>query len=410
MNISHSKNSFISSLQQRELPFGEFIALMAMMMSLVALSIDAVLPALGVIGSELNIENTNNQQLIIGFVFLGMAFGQLLFGPWSDSVGRRKAMLFGYLVFFAGTALSLYSTDLNDMLISRLLQGFGMAAPKVLSTAIVRDLYSGRAMARVMSFVMVIFILVPMLAPIFGQLMLTIANWQAIFLSIAAIGVLSLSWYLLRQGETLSSDHQAKFTFSRTKHAITTIVKNPKAIGNTLAVSLISGPFIFYLGSSQQLFQVTYELGDNFPYYFAFIALAIGLASFVNGKKVMQHGMLKILTLALSVIITTSVLFLSVVWLNNGLPALWLTTIYMFITFFCLGLTFGNFNALAMEPLGKIAGIGAAFIGALSTFVGSLLSMFIGSFFNDTLYPLVISFMMAGILALITVRTIDQDK
>ncbi|NVK25964.1 MAG: MFS transporter, partial [Gammaproteobacteria bacterium] len=326
------------------------------------------------------------------------------------SVGRRKAMFTGYAVFFVGTIMSLYATDLNQMLVSRLLQGFGMAAPKVLSTAIVRDLFLGRAMARVMSFVMVIFILVPMLAPLFGQVMLSFFDWRAIFIAIGVFALISMCWYWLRQAETLNADHQSSFTWHRTKNTIKTIVTTPQVIGNTLSASILSGPFIFYLGSSQQLFQQTYQLGEWFPYYFALIALAIGMASFVNGKKVMKHGMLKILTFALRSIVFTSSIFMVIVWLKGGLPDLLLTTIYMFITFFSLGLTFGNMNALAMEPLGKMAGIGAAFVGAMSTFIASLLSVVIGWFYNDTMYPLVISFACAGLLAMLVVWRVNRGS
>jgi MFS transporter, DHA1 family, multidrug resistance protein len=400
----------IKRYQQYALPLREFIAMMALMMSIVALSIDALLPALESIGHSLGVTNANDNQLLVGTLFIGMAFGQLLFGPLSDSVGRRRSMMMGYLVFFIGSLLALIAKDFDTMLISRFLQGFGLAAPRVLSTAIVRDLYEGRAMARVMSFVMMIFVLVPILAPIFGQLILTMANWQAIFVVIALTGLVSLGWYLLRQGETLAAEDQADFTFARTIHALQFIISNRTAIGYTIAAGLIFGPFIFYLSSAQQLFQKTYELDQWFPLYFAGLAFAFGLSSFINGKQVMKYGMHRMVRFGLSLMTTTSILFILIAWWFNGLPVLWVTTVYMLIAFFCIGLLFGNLNALAMEPLGHIAGIGAAVVGSLSTFISATLAVIIGQQFNDTVLPLAISFTIAGLATIVLMLWIENGR
>lgn len=390
----------ISRYQQRVLPFSEFITLMALMMSLVALSIDAVLPALESIGTSFGVTNANDNQLLIGSLFIGMAFGQLFFGPLSDSIGRRCSMTIGFSVFFIGSVMALLADTFEAMLISRFLQGLGVAAPRAVSTAIVRDLYEGRAMARVMSFIMMIFILVPMLAPAFGQIILTMANWQAIFVVIALIGLISLAWYLLRQGETLAEEDQADFTVSRTLGALGAIFSNRVALGYTIAAGIISGPFIFYLSSAQQLFQHAYELGEWFPAYFAGLALAFGMSSYINGKQVMHFGMHRIVRFALNLMTVSSFLFIFVTWWFSGLPALWITTIYMLLTFFCIGLIFGNLNALAMQPLGHIAGIGAAVVGSLSTFIAVTMAVIIGRYFDGTVHPQVIGFFVSGLATL----------
>jgi DHA1 family bicyclomycin/chloramphenicol resistance-like MFS transporter len=400
----------IRRYQQHVLPFREFIALMALMMSLVALSIDAVLPALESIGSSFGVTNANDNQLLIGSLFIGMAFGQLLFGPLSDSIGRRRSMTIGFLVFFVGSLMALFADNFETMLISRLFQGLGVAAPRAVSTAIVRDLYEGRAMARVMSFIMMIFILVPMLAPAFGQIILTVANWQAIFVVIALIGLVSLVWYLLRQGETLAEENQADFTVTRTLHALRVIFTNRAAYGYTIAAGIISGPFIFYLSSAQQLFQNTYELGQWFPLYFAGLAFAFGMSSFVNGKQVMKFGMHRIVKFALNLMTVSSFLFIFIAWWFNGLPDLWITTIYMLLTFFCIGLIFGNLNALAMQPLGHIAGIGAAVVGSLSTFISVIMAFIIGQQFDGTVHPQVISFSVSGVTTLVLMWWIEDKK
>lgn len=386
--------------QKHTLPFKEFISMMALMMSLVALSIDSILPALDSIGESMGNKNTNDNQLMIAFLFIGLGIGQLLFGPLSDSIGRRKAILIGYVLFFSGSVLTITATDYNTMLVSRFIQGFGVAAPRVLSTAIIRDLYQGRAMAKVMSFAMVIFILVPMLAPIIGQAILTVFNWRGIFIFTALVGVTSLCWYLLRQGETLAIENRTRFTWLRLKHSFNLIFCDRKVIGYIIASGIISGPFVFFLSSSQQLLQYTYQLDDYFPLYFAGIAFVLGIASFVNGKQVVRHGMLKIATLSLSLLLVTSFLFLLISLYFNGLPPLWVTTIYLLFLFFCLGLIFGNLTALSMEHLGSIAGIGAAVVGSTSTLMSVGIAVVIGQQFDGTVYPLVISFFTATVLIL----------
>lgn len=396
--------------QKHTLPFKEFVGLMALVMSLVALSIDSILPALGTIGDSMGNKDPNDNQLMISFLFIGVALGQFLFGPLSDSIGRRKSMLIGYSIFFTGSLLAIMASDYDTMLFSRFLQGFGVSVARVLSTAIVRDLYSGRRMAKVMSFIMMIYISVPMLAPIIGQTILTIFNWQAIFIFTGLVGLISLLWYLIRQGETLAVENRTDFTWLRVKHSFCTIFSNRKIIGYVVASGLISGPFIFFLSSSQQLLQFSYALGEYFPLYFAGIAFVLGVASFVNGKYVIQYGMLKIASFSLFLLMASSVVFFIISLFFSGLPPLWVTTVYLLILFFCLGLVFGNLTALSMEPLGSMAGMGAAIVGAVSTLMSVLIAVVIGQLFNGTTYVLTLSFLAASVIILLLIKWINSPE
>lgn len=387
-----------------KLRFGEFVALMALMMSLVAMTIDMMLPALSTIGADLGAQSENASQLIVTMIFLGLALGQLVYGPLSDSVGRKPAIYLGYAVFFTGTLLSIFAVTFPMLLLGRLLQGIGVAAPRSVSLALIRDQYEGRAMAQVMSFISVVFILVPIIAPSFGQAILLVAAWRAIFVVLFLLGVVSLAWFALRQPETLSAARRAPLSAARIGRGLREVLSSRVTLGYTLMAGLIAGAFQGYLSSAQQVFQFQYELGTLFPVIFAINAIAIGLASFTNGRLVMRYGMRTLSRIALFTLCGLSVAFLGVALLTGGQPSLWLFIGYLLPTFFCVGLLFGNMNAMAMEPVGHLAGMGAAVVGSLSTLLATPLGLAIGQAYNGTVTPLVLGFTVLGLGALALMR------
>ncbi len=384
--------------------FGEFVAMMALMMSLVAMSIDAMLPALADIGADLGAPRENANQLVVTMIFLGLAVGQLFYGPLSDSIGRKPAIAMGYAVYVAGSLLAIFAMSFPMMLAGRLLQGLGMAAPRSVSLALIRDRFEGRAMAQVMSFITVVFILVPIIAPSFGQAILLVADWRAIFAALLLIALVSLIWFLLRQPETLPPARRAPLSASRVARGLREVLSNPVTLGYTLMAGLIAGAFQGYLSSAQQIFQFQYGLGTLFPLIFAVNAAAIGLASFTNGRLVMRYGMRSLARLALIVLCALSAVFTGVALATGGQPALWLFMAFLLPTFFCVGLLFGNMNSLAMQPLGHIAGVGAAVVGSLSTLLATPLGATIGQAYNGTVTPLVLGFAVLGLSALALMR------
>ena len=398
------------STERAKLSFGEFVALMALMMSLVAMSIDSMLPALADIGNDLGVARENANQLIVTMIFLGLATGQLLYGPLSDSVGRKPAIYLGYGVFIVGTLLSIFALNFPMMLVGRLLQGIGVAAPRSVSVALIRDQYEGRAMAQVMSFIMVVFILVPIIAPSFGQAILLVADWRAIFVALLLLGVGSLTWFALRQPETLPASRRVPLSARRIGRGLREVMGNHIALGYTLMAGLVSGAFQGYLSSAQQIFQFQYELGTLFPLIFALNAVAIGLASFTNGRLVMRYGMRMLSRVALVTMCGLAVGFLALALVMGGHPPLWLFMAYLMLSFFCVGILFGNLNSMAMEPLGHIAGIGAAVVGALATFLATPLGMVIGQAYNGTVTPLVTGFAVLGLTALALMRWAEGSK
>ncbi len=393
-----------------QMPFAEFVTLMAMMMSLVALAIDAMLPALALMGDALQVSDVNDVQLVVAVLFLGMAVGQLCYGPASDSFGRRPVMYVGYALFIAGGVLSIIAQDLDVMLLGRFLQGFGLAAPKILTVAIVRDQFAGREMARVMSFIMVIFIVIPMVAPVFGQLILWVADWRYIFVAILGIGLISLIWFHLRQPETHPPERRVAFSLKAISQAFISVSTDRFAMGYTLMAGIVSGAFVAYLSSSAQVFQQLYGLGDWFPLYFAMLAFAIGFSSYLNGRLVMRLGMQHLTWRALLILMISSTVCVAFSSYWQGVPPLWLLTLYFIIAFACIGMLFSNLNALAMEGLGQYAGMGAAVVGAVSTLLSAVIGVFIGDLFNETVIPLVAGFAVCAAAGLVMMRWIEAGR
>jgi len=368
----------------------EFVILVSMMMSLMALSIDAMLPALSQIDIDLNVQNPNDRQLIVSTIFLGAALGQLFFGPLSDKTGRKPSMYIGYSMFICGALLSAFANTFPMMLFGRLLQGIGISAPRAILLALVRDLYEGRLMARVMSFVMTVLLLIPMVAPSLGLVILYQAGWRSIFFSFVLIALLTLIWFALRMPETLSPEKRTPFSPQRIITSTLEIIKIRPAFGYTLSAGLISGAFLGYLNSAQQIFQEGYALGERFPLYFALIAFSIGIASFLNARLVLRFGMRFLVWWSLIAILGLAFLTLGIAIMTSGYLPLWLVTIYLMSTFFCVGILFGNQNSLAMEPLGHLAGLGAAIVGSLSTLISIPLGTLIGRSYSGTVIPLII--------------------
>jgi DHA1 family bicyclomycin/chloramphenicol resistance-like MFS transporter len=382
--------------------FVEFVVLVALIISLVALSIDAMLPALPEIAADLVFERVNDAQYVISMLFVGMGFGQILFGPLSDSIGRKPAINLGFLIFILGCLLSIFAQDFGDMMVGRFLQGLGAAGPRIVSIALVRDCYEGRAMARVMSFVMTIFILVPIIAPSIGQLIIVYSTWHSIFVLFLVLSLVVMSWFSLRQPETLPKQKRIRFSAVLMMRNLKLIFAIPAAIGYTITMGFVFGAFIGYLSSAQQILQTQYALGNQFAIYFGVLAASIGLASLVNAQLVIRLGMRRLSSMAMLVSALLSTPFFFLAQYYQGHPPLALLMTYLLCVFFFFGIMFGNLNALAMEPLGHIAGLGSAVVGSVSTLMSVMLGIIIADAYNGTILPLVAGFSILSILGLIT--------
>lgn len=378
----------------------EFVALMASLMSIVALSIDALLPALPEIGEALGVNNANNNQLLITMIFLGLGFGQLIFGPLSDSFGRKPIVYIGFGVFVIATLICVTTNSFEMMILGRVLQGVGLASPRTLSIAIVRDSYSGNYMAKILSIVVMVFILVPVIAPTLGQFLLHFYNWESIFYINLIFGIFVMLWFWQRQPETLAVENRVKFSTRLFIDGTKEFFKHKDAVAFTFVSGFITGSFMVYLSTSQQIFQVQYNLADMFPYIFASLAISVGLATYLNSRIVLKYGMWRIAYIATIAYAIISVLYVVLFWSGNN-PGIIVLVGFFAMQFFAIGFLFGNLRALAMQPIGHIAGIGAAINGFISTVMAVPIANYIGSFVTDSVLPLFIGFSIFGVLSML---------
>jgi len=377
----------------------EFVALMAALMSIAALALDALLPALDMIGAAVGTTDIAQNQLLITLFFLGLGLGPLLFGPVSDSIGRKPVVYIGFGVFILSSYLCIYSTSLEWMLAGRVLQGMSLSAPRTISIAMIRDSYSGDYMARIMSFVTVVFILVPVIAPATGKWILDSVGWQGIFHVQVVFSVLVSLWFWRRQPETLLQRNRKSFRADVFIRGYRELLSYRQTMGFTFIWGLVTGSFLVYLSTAQQIFQEQYALADAFPYIFAALAITIGAATLLNGTLVIRYGMLRLVTISLSLYVLTPLVYV-LFYSQQGNPPLWILMLFFGVQFFAVGFLFGNLRSLAMEPLGHIAGIGAALTGCLATIMAVPISAFIGQFVVSSVYPMFLGFLICGLLAM----------
>ncbi|CAM1368231.1 Bicyclomycin resistance protein [Tenacibaculum litopenaei] len=385
---------------------------MASLMSLVALSIDALLPALSPIGTSIHVTDNQDLQLLITMIFLGLGVGQLISGPISDSVGRKPLIYVGFIVFVLASILCVYSESLEWMIVGRIFQGVGLSAPRTLSIAMVRDTFSGNYMAKIMSFVVVIFILVPVVAPSIGKLLLDQYGWQAIFYSQLFFGAFVILWLAKRQPETLKEEYKTPLRLQLFTNGLREFFKQRQAWVFTLVSGLITGAFMVYLSASQQIFENQYQLKEEFPFIFAGLAISVGLATFLNGTLVMKYGMYRLVRFFAILFIAVSGAYIALFYQTPN-PSIYVLVTFFVLQFFAIGFLFGNLRSLAMQPIGHIAGVGAAYNGFISTIMAVPIATFIGGFVKETSLPLFIGFFCCGILALGLIlygKTNDTNK
>jgi DHA1 family bicyclomycin/chloramphenicol resistance-like MFS transporter len=388
----------------------EFIALMAFLMALNALAIDIMLPGLQEIGAALNVENENHRQYVVSAYLIGFGIAQLFYGPIADRFGRRIPMIVGLAIYVVSSLAVVFVPSFESLLLLRFIQGIGSAATRVITVSIVRDVFGGRQMAEVMSLIMMVFMVIPVVAPGTGQVIMLFGDWHWIFVFMAVIAVIVGAWMYVRLPETLAPEDVRPFTVKVIFDGFRIVLTNRVALCYTIASTFIFGALFGFINSAQQVYVGIYGLGVWFPVAFAAVALFMALSSFVNAKLVGRFGMRKLSHASLLGFIAINLIWL-VVQLVGPAPM----PFALFITFFALAMfQFGwigsNFNSLAMEPLGHVAGTASSVLGFMGTIGGSIIGAAIGQAFDGTALPMVAGFFVVSIIGLVFVLIGEKGR
>ncbi|MDI4663788.1 multidrug effflux MFS transporter [Xanthobacter autotrophicus] len=391
--------------------FVEFVALVALLMGMTAFSIDNLLPAFGAIRADFALANANDVQVMVYAYLLGIGAAQFLYGPVSDVLGRRPILFAGLAIYAAGTLLALFTRDFTVLIAARFIQGVGAAAGRVLAIAIVRDRFEGREMARIMSLAMMVFLTVPILAPALGSLILAFGSWHLIFIAMLALALVLLAWFSLRMPETLHPEYRIPFSFRAIRKAVVLTLTTRRSAGYAVAMGLMMGSLMAYVGSASQVFQTDiYQLGNLFPVAFAAVAGIMAVASFTNASLVRRVGMRRLSHGGICGFIAVGAMMVAASIAFGGKPPLLLFCGLVGAAQFLFALTVPNFNSMAMEPLGAVAGTASSFIGGFTTLMASMLAFFVGHAFDGTVLPLSLGYLVLSAIALAFVLWAEKGR
>jgi MFS transporter, DHA1 family, multidrug resistance protein len=388
----------------------ELIAFLAMTMALTALGIDLLLPAFPGMRSDFGLDagSTVISGVITAF-FVGLALGQLAVGPLADRFGRRPLLVGGTLLYVVGATLSLLSPTLGILLLSRFLWGMGAAAGRVLATAIVRDRMSGSAMARTMSLIMAVFVIVPILAPSLGAALLLVMTWrQLIGVNIAA-AVLILLW-AIRFDETLAPTQRRSLSPRALAATVTRVARHPQSGPLVLAQALLFGAFSSYLSTSEIVYGQVFDRPAAFPVIFGGMALAMGTANVVNGRIVGHVGLERMLRWNLGGYLLGAVALVALTLASSGRPPLAAYLLVLGVVLCNHSMTIPNMTSRALEPMGDVAGMASAINGAMLIGGGALVGAIIDRAYDGTVTPLALGFLSIGVAVAALVRTSERPE
>lgn len=388
----------------------ELVALLACLMALLGLSMDIMLPAFGDIAQDLAINNLNHTQyIVISFIF-GMVFGELVFGPLADAIGRKKIILIGLGIYAFGAFIAATSASFEILLCGRVIQGIGVSGPKIGTRALIRDMFEGAAMARLMSILFGMLILVPMVAPMLGQIIIQASHWRFLFVGFVLISIILSLWLAKRQPETLTPEKRIPIALKSLSQNALLILKHHQAMAYVLCAGLIFGAQLCYLALAHALFVEHYQVGDKFPFYFAIISIGAGLGFFSNTLLINYFSLPKIVSTALAGLMLLSLGLLFVNFGYAGTLPFTVFMIYCWLVFFAIGIVFGNINALGMQHMARVAGLASSLFASISSLIAVLFSSFFGSFYTGDVSPLIFACLFAGGVSLILVKLAQKSN
>jgi DHA1 family bicyclomycin/chloramphenicol resistance-like MFS transporter len=388
--------------------FREFVVLIAGLMSLNALAIDAMVPALPAIGEALDVADENSRQLVVSLYVLGFGLTQIIYGPLSDRFGRKPVLIVSLVFYVAFAAACWAAPSFTLLLAARMAQGGAAASTRVLVVSIVRDRFEGPQMARIMSLAFLVFLLIPMLAPVFGQLTLLVASWRAIFFGLALGGAIMLLWTIVRLPETLRPEYRRPLDPKTIWDGTWQTLSNRQSLGYTLAFTLMMASLMGYINSIQQIVFDVFRRPELIAATFAGVALPMAFTSWLNSRIVERIGTRRVAHAGLALFTLSALVHLGIV-LTAG-EGLWLFIVMQGLTMACFGLASANFGALAMQPLGHVAGTASSVQGTIGTIGGALLGLAVGQSYNGTLVPMVASFAAFGAIGLLILLATEHGR
>jgi len=403
-----STSQSVSTPPTRRLPLWEFVGLTAMLMALNALAIDIMLPALPQMGRDFAVLQENDRQLIIVSYMLGFGVSQLFYGPLTDRFGRRRVLFISLFFYVVAAVMCVFAPTFEILIGVRAFMGASAGGSRVIAVSAARDLYAGRQMAKVMSLVMIVFMAAPIVAPFFGQVMLKVMTWHGIFWALAIFGVVMFLWVLIRLPETLPKERRVPLNIPTMLRNYWKVIRTRDSLGYTIASGFLFGGLMSYISASEQLYHEVYDTGDWFALWFAGAAVAMSVSNLINSRLVERLGMRLISHSALIAFVVISITH-AIIAMQGPVPFPLFYTLVI-LAFFCIGFQGPNYNAIAMEPLGALAGSGAALIGFASSFVSASIGGLVARQFDGTVTPIFIGHAVVGSLALITIFITERGK
>jgi DHA1 family bicyclomycin/chloramphenicol resistance-like MFS transporter len=390
------------------LGFVPFVLMIAALQAMAALGVDAMLPNLPAISDSFHLSRDNARQLVITAYLIGFGLPQIVYGPLADRFGRKPVLLFGCGIYVAFSALAAFAPNFELLILARVLQGMGAAATRSLPNSIIRDCYVGRQMARVMSLSFMIFMACPMLAPSLGASIALFASWRWVFGVLTIFGAAVGTWVALKLPETLHAEDRTPISLSGMGHSFAIALRSRPGMGYAAAMTFLLGALFGFVNSVQQVFQEVFGAPSVFPIAFALMAGSMSLASLANAWLVGRMGMRPLSHRALLTFIAICVVHAAIA--IAGHESIVTFSLFQAAAMFCFGLMTGNFGAMAMEPLGHVAGAAASLQGMLSAFGGSLIGFYIGQQFNHTTVPITVGYAACGVLTLLCVLYAERGK
>ncbi|SNR65163.1 multidrug effflux MFS transporter [Puniceibacterium sediminis] len=410
MAMTTASDTELRASHTKSLPYWEFVAIIALLMALNAAAIDVYIPALTDVGSALGVTSDNQRQWVITAYVLGFGGAQIIYGPLSDRFGRRKVLFVGLGIYVAAAFAAIFTPTFGILVGLRVIQGIGAAATRVVALSVVRDRFRGPKMASVMSLVMMVFMVMPVFAPNLGSAILVFGTWRELSAVMFLLGVGAFAWAWIRLPETLHPEDRRELTAKRVFEAFRIIFTNRQAFGYTLATGAFFGVLFAFIAQAEQIYTQVYGIGPTFTLYFSLVACFMSASSFANSRLVARFGTRRLSHGALTGFTLIAALHLCVAISFGGAAPFWLFLALLIPQFCLFGFIPTNFNSLAMDPLGHVAGTASAVLGTVQTLGGGILGGVVGYFYNGSLVPMLTGFVGLGALSLSLVAVAEGGR